>query len=111
MKKRYFGMAMPRINVEDARTIPIPIAPFKEQLEIVRRIDVNGNRQQAAFAAVNQALDDINYLNQAILAKAFRGGLVPQDPADEPASVLLERIRASKSETLGNGKQRRKARQ
>jgi len=36
----------------------------------------------------------IDRLDQAVLAKAFRGELVPQDPADEPASVLLERIRA-----------------
>jgi type I restriction enzyme S subunit len=38
----------------------------------------------------------IDHLDQAILAKEFRGELVPQDPNDEPASVLLERIRASR---------------
>jgi len=38
----------------------------------------------------------LNKLNQSILAKAFRGELVPQDPNDEPASVLLERIRAER---------------
>jgi len=93
MKERYFGMAMPRINVEDARGIPIPVVPLEEQREIIRRIEVNDHRQQAVVAAVNQALDEMNNLDQSILAKAFCGELVPQNPADEPASVLLERIR------------------
>jgi hypothetical protein len=41
----------------------------------------------------------IDHLDQAVLAKAFRGELVPQDPNDEPASVLLERIRAERQVT------------
>jgi type I restriction enzyme S subunit len=40
----------------------------------------------------------IDHLDQAILAKAFRGELVPQDPSDEPASVLLDRIRAERTQ-------------
>jgi type I restriction enzyme, S subunit len=40
----------------------------------------------------------IDHLDQAILAKAFRGELVPQDPTDEPVSVLLERIRAGRQD-------------
>jgi hypothetical protein len=42
----------------------------------------------------------IDHLDQAVLAKAFRGELVPQDPNDEPASVLLERIRAERAAGL-----------
>ena len=51
----------------------------------------------------------IDHLDQAVLAKAFRGELVPQDPNDEPASALLERIRAERQATsraAGNGRQK-----
>ena len=48
---------------------------------------------------------DLDQLDQSILAKAFRGELVPHDPADEPASVLLDRIRTAR----GGGSERRKA--
>ncbi|MBV6368988.1 type I restriction endonuclease subunit S, partial [Pseudomonas aeruginosa] len=62
-----------------------------------RRVD-----QLFAFAdllesKVKTAKARIGLLTQSILAKAFRGELVPQDPKDEPASVLLERIRAQRA--------------
>jgi type I restriction enzyme, S subunit len=50
-------------------------------------------------AESNSARKLIDHLDQAILAKAYRGELVPQDPNDEPASVLLERIRAQPQTT------------
>jgi type I restriction enzyme, S subunit len=51
--------------------------------------------------------NDLQMLDRSILAKAFRGELVPQDPNDEPAAVLLERIRAEREQTSSN-KQRGK---
>lgn len=76
-----------------------PIAPLEEQAEIVRRIE-------AAFAAIDRLADEatsarklVDRLDQSVLAKAFRGELVPQDPNDEPASALLERIRAERAAT------------
>ncbi|MDB5308642.1 MAG: restriction modification system specificity domain [Gemmataceae bacterium] len=93
MKERYFGMAMPRINVEDARAIPVPVAPIEEQWEIVRRIEACERRRRETLVAVNQALDELGSLDQSILVKAFRGELLSQDPTDEPVSVLLERLR------------------
>ena len=59
------------------------IPPADEQRHIVTHID--------------QQLSLIDSLRRAILERAFRGELVPQDPADEPASVLLERIRAARA--------------
>ncbi|WP_196298855.1 restriction endonuclease subunit S [Xanthomonas arboricola] len=73
------------------------IPPHAEQLEIVRRVEqlfAYADQLEAKVAAAQQR---INALTQSLLAKAFRGELVPQDPGDEPASVLLERIRAQRA--------------
>jgi len=85
------------INAEAIKNIPIPIPPLEEQQEIVSRIKsllkvVNQIKQQ--YQETKAHLDQ---LDQSILAKAFRGELVPQDPNDEPASVLLEHIRAERA--------------
>jgi type I restriction enzyme S subunit len=78
--------------------LPIPMAPPKEQAEIVillERTFARADRLEADAARARALLD---WLEAAILAKAFRGELVPQDPNDEPASVLLERIKAARSQ-------------
>ena len=69
-----------------------------EQNEIVRRVEAlfaYADRLEARYTA---ARAQVERLTPALLAKAFRGELVPQDPNDEPASVLLERIRAARAE-------------
>ena len=75
---------------------PIPQPPTEEQAAIVQQIET-------AFAWIDRLVSDvtsarklIDRLDHAMLAKAFQGKLVPQDPADEPASVLLDRIRAER---------------
>ena len=76
--------------------IPVPLPPDLEQQEILRRIDILfavADRIEVRYQAISEKVDK---LTQALLAKAFRGELVPQDPNDEPASVLLERIRAQR---------------
>ncbi len=91
------GVAVQGINVGDVRPMEIPVAPLEEQHEIVRRIE-------SAFAKIDQlakeakrALELVGRLDEAILAKAFRGELVPQDENDEPAEHLLARIRAERA--------------
>lgn len=88
--------AQKNINLDTLATIRVPVAPVAEQIEIVRRIEI-------AFAWINRLASEatsarhlIDRLNQTVLTKAFRGELVPQDPADEPASVLMERIRTER---------------
>lgn len=73
---------------------------------IVRSIE-SARRLEATHKAIQQTADT---LEPALLAKAFRGELVPQDPNDEPASVLLERIRAEREATAGSAPKRPRGR-
>jgi len=91
------GVAQQHFNVGAMSKLPVPIAPLAEQAEIVRAIDhafAEIDRLTGEAAAARRLLDR---LDQAILARAFRGELVPQDPTDEPASVLLARIKAARA--------------
>lgn len=75
----------------------IPLPEIAEQTEIVRRVEQLFAFADQLEAKVASAKSRIDHLTQSILAKAFRGELVPQDPNDEPASVLLERIQAQRA--------------
>jgi type I restriction enzyme S subunit len=88
------GVAVRGINIGDVRALQIPLPPLAEQCEIVRRLDCALGRLDAAAAAHAAAVAELDRLDQSLLAKAFRGELVKQDPADEPASQLLTRLRA-----------------
>jgi type I restriction enzyme S subunit len=90
------GQTRPGLNGQIVKSTFLPVPPLMEQIEIVRRIEERfGWIDRLALEATN-ARKLINRLDQAVLARAFRGALVEQDPADEPASVLLERIRAER---------------
>jgi len=97
MKGESREVARPTLNLEQLQTISVPLPPLAEQQEIVRRVDELfslANQIESRYPKAKQYVDS---LKQSILAKAFRGELVPQDPNDEPATVLLERIREARS--------------
>lgn len=97
LKRHTKGVAQTGINLEDVRTLTIPVPELAVQDEIVGKIDralAEIDRLTLEAVTARRLLDR---LDQAVLAKAFRGELVPQDPADEPASVLLDRIRADRA--------------
>lgn len=97
LHRHYRGIDMPGLNLGDVRRLPVPVPPLPEQAEIVRVMRsalAEIDRLMSEAAAARRLLDR---LDKAILAKAFRGELVPQDRGDEPASVLLERIRAQRA--------------
>ena len=91
------GSGQPNVNAKILSQITLPLPSFPEQKAIVseieRRLSVADEVEKTVAAELKRA----EQLRQSILKKAFSGGLVPQDPNDEPASVLLERIRAEKS--------------
>jgi type I restriction enzyme S subunit len=89
--------AQKNINLDVLSRIRLPVAPLDEQREIVARIEKAFSWIDRLGSEVVNARKLIDHLDQAVLAKAFRGELVPQDPNDEPASVLLERIRVERA--------------
>lgn len=78
-------------------SLHVALPHLEEQVEIAKRVQQLLSLADGMTARVNDAKKRIDALTQSILAKAFRGELVPQDPNDEPASVLLERIRAQRA--------------
>lgn len=86
------GAAIQHLSITDFAKMPVPIPPDAEQQEIVRRVEALFETADALEARYRKAKAHVDKLTQSILAKAFRGELVPQDPNDEPASDLLKRI-------------------
>lgn len=103
------GATRPRINTTQLKTLQIFLPKLEEQKEIVRRVEqlfAFADKIEARYTKAKAMLDK---LPQSILAKAFRGELVAQDPNDEPASVLLERIKAEKEKLAAEKKLIRQA--
>ncbi|EJE4173288.1 restriction endonuclease subunit S [Vibrio parahaemolyticus] len=108
-RKAAAGGNQPNLNLNKVREISIRLPPKEEQKEIVRLVD-----QYFAFAdtievQVKKAQARVDNLTQSILAKAFRGELVEQDPNDEPADKLLERIAQARKEAEALAKAAKKA--
>ena len=106
---RFFtGSTIKHLTGEALKNLQIPIPTLAEQERIVAEIESRFERADALETAVDRALNDAEKLKQAVLKKAFRGELVPQNPDDEPASVLLDRIRAARASELPAKKGKRK---
>jgi len=97
-------VARKTLNLEDVRVVAVPLAPLTEQKEIIQEVAETISQIDAAETAINHGLLRAAHLRQSILKRAFEGKLVPQDPKDEPARVLLERLSASLSAHEQNGK-------
>lgn len=91
------GVNIQHIGKNGLADFPIPVPPIDEQNEIVRRIEAAFAKIDRLAAEAEKALKLTDRLDQRILAKAFAGELVPQDPTDEPASELLARIRQARA--------------
>ncbi len=91
-----YGQGKPQLNLNNIRELQVILPPFKEQIEIVNRVNQLFSFADKIESRYLKAKAQLDKLPQSILAKAFRGELVPQDPDDEPANLLLERIFAAK---------------
>jgi type I restriction enzyme S subunit len=82
------------LTLEICRNYPIPLPPIEEQKEIVSQVEALLTKADKVEKQYLDAKAKLDRLNQSILAKAFRGELVSQDPKDEPAEVLLKNIKS-----------------
>ncbi|ELI5878570.1 restriction endonuclease subunit S [Vibrio parahaemolyticus] len=97
------------LNKTTLSLLPVPLPPEEEQVEIVRQVDRLFNKANKLEKQYLDAKARLDRLTQSILAKAFRGELVPQDPNDEPAEKLLERIVAEKEQSNAKKTTRKRA--
>ena len=103
-----YGVKMPRVGTETMTSLLVPIPPLEEQLRIVEKIDEVASAV-SAYDVAYQKTEALNStfpeaLKKSILQEAVQGKLVPQDPIDESAEALLERIRAEKQRLIKEGK-------
>ena len=91
-------------SVKDLRQLPFPIPPIEEQRRIVEEVEKHLSIAAYVEGVVEQILKQAERLRQSILKKAFAGKLVPQDPNDESADKLLERIREERTRMNRNEK-------
>jgi type I restriction enzyme S subunit len=92
--------SMRNISQEKVKAVRLRVPPLEEQRRIVAEIEERLGAIDALRAAIERAQRKGAALRRLILERAFRGELVPQDPSDEPASALLDRIRADRAATL-----------
>jgi len=95
------GVAQKTVTLGSLAQFLIPIPPLARQKAIVEFIDERLTATEATLAGIRSGLKRANRLRQAILKRAFEGRLVPQDPNDEPAEILLARARTNGQSRLG----------
>ncbi len=96
------------LSISKISSVELPVPPIEEQAEIMHRIDALFTLSDQIEARYTKAKAQVDRLTQSILAKAFRGELVPQNPNDEPADSLLNKLKAESICPAGRGRGRRR---
>ena len=97
IRRQSLGGVQPNLNLTHIKNIKFPFPTLQEQQKIVEEIEKRFEVADNVAKIVEENLEKAEQLKQSILKKAFEGRLVPQDPTDEPASVLLERIKEERN--------------
>lgn len=90
------------ISGSDLRSVPVPLPPYAEQRRIVAEVERRLSVADALDRSIEASLRRAERLRQSILKRAFEGKLMPQDPNDEPANALLERIKRERHAGLAS---------
>lgn len=109
MRELAEGGNQPNLNLSKIKNFPLLLPSLEGQREIIRRVEslfAVADRIQAQY---ERAVERLDKLTPALLAKAFRGELVPQDPNDESAENLLERLKAQTDLLVSAGKRAKRS--
>lgn len=104
IRKNTTGTVRERLYFKSLAKIEIPLPRILEQIDISNKLRSMESIIQQTIDENSEQLNTVDKLRQAILQLAVQGKLVPQDPKDEPASILLEKIRAEKERLVKEGK-------
>jgi type I restriction enzyme, S subunit len=109
------GTTIAGVTKKQLAALPVPVAPYQEQLRIVAKIEELFTQLDAGVATLKRLQANLQRYKASVLKAACEGKLVPQDPSDEPASQLLERILAERrarweEDLRAKGKDPKKAR-
>lgn len=107
LEKYVTGSAQPKMTQDNMNSILIPLPPYSEQKRISQQLNEAMSVVDIIENGKSDVMELVSIAKSKILDLAIRGQLVPQNPDDEPASVLLERIRAEKEELIKQGKIKR----
>ena len=107
VKSEVSATTLPILNKSKFEELPFVFCPMAEQQEIVHLLEERFSAIEQQEQEIDAALQRAEKLRLAILKKAFSGQLVPQDTNDEPASVLLDRIRVEREEALKNNRSKK----
>lgn len=100
-------VARKTLNIDSLRRAPVPLGPIAEMTKVIEAVTRGIDRLADATPRTEQAVERLAALQSAILAKAFRGELVPQDPNDEPAEQMLARLAGSTETSPAKGRRGR----
>ena len=104
------GTTMQNLNEGILHRVPVPVCSRLEQDEVLRQIETQYSMLDRIESNIDSWIAKSITLRQSILKQAFSGQLVPQDPNDEPASVLLDRIKVERQQKAKSGMVRRRTR-